>query len=107
MLKAPGTGSAVLQGTGGSIKQGYTDISGTPGSGTANTPRGRFAFTSASTSATITCNVCAATSAVLLSLQTGDATATSVTVVPGAGSFVVTTNAATTGTPKCDFLVVN
>lgn len=106
-LKSPGNGGSITQGTNGSIKQGYTDSSGTPGSVTNNSPRGRAAFAAAGTSVTVTNSTCALTSSVLVSLGGSDLTATSVRVTAAGGSFIVTANAAATGTTPFDFLVVN
>jgi hypothetical protein len=103
-LKSPGSGG--LGAAGGGLHQGYTDASGTPGNATIGSPRGRVAFNTAAT-VVVTNALCAATSTVLVSLGGSDATATSVRVTPGAGTFTITANAASTGTPPCDFLVVN
>jgi hypothetical protein len=84
-----------------------TDISGAPGSGTINTPSGRFAIAAAASAATITCALCTATSKVLCQVETNDGTLKSVSVVPGAGSFVVTGNAAATGNTSISFVLVN
>lgn len=84
-----------------------TDISGTPGNGTANTNSGRAAFAAAGTTVTVTNSKCTATSKVFVQLGGADATLTSVRVTPGAGSFVVTGNAAAAGTTPFDFLVAN
>jgi len=84
-----------------------TDNSGTPGNTTINTTSGRAAFAAAGGSVTVTNSKCAATSKVFVQLGSADATLTSVRVTPGAGSFVVTGNAAATGTTIFDFLLVN
>lgn len=84
-----------------------TDISGTPGNGTANTTSGRAAFAAAGTTVTVTNSKCTTNSKVFVQLGGADATLTSVRVTPGAGSFVVTGNAAATGTTPFDFFVVN
>lgn len=76
---------------------GITDISGTPGSGTANTLIAKFAIAAAASAATITCSACAATTFIWCQVVTNDGTLKSVSVVPGAGSYVVTGNAAATG----------
>lgn len=84
-----------------------TDISGTPGNGTASNPRGRAAFAAAGSTVTVTSTLCIATSSVFVQLGGADATLTSVRVTPGAGSFVVTGNAAATATTPFDFHVIN
>lgn len=84
----------------------YTDLSGTPGDGTAHTRTGRAAIALGATAATITNNLCGTTSVVLVQLEDLDATGTHVKVVPGAGSFVVTANAATSAALKFRWLVV-
>lgn len=85
----------------------YTDSSGTPGSVTNNSPRGRAAFAAAGTSVVVTNSLVAATSTVLVQLGGADATLTSVRVTAAAGSFTVTGNAAATGITPFDFLVIN
>lgn len=86
---------------------GTTDISGTPGSGTANTQFAKFAIAAAASTATITCSACAATSIVLCQVITNDGTLKSVSVVPGAGSYVVTGNAAATGNTTIAAVLIN
>lgn len=85
----------------------YVDKSSTPGDATVNTPRGRAAFAADGSTVTVTCHHVTATSAVFVSLHSGDTTLSTVTITPGDGSFVVTGNAAATATTKFDFFVVN
>lgn len=84
-----------------------TDISGTPGNGTVNNPRGRAAFAAAGTTVVVTNSLVTATSTVLVQLGGSDVTLTTVRVTPAAGSFTVTGNAAATATTPFDFFVVN
>lgn len=86
-----------------------TDISGTPGNGTVNTPTGRAAFAAAGSTVTITSSLVAATSKIMVTLEgAADTTLTGIVgVTPGAGSFVVTGNAAATATKKFSFVVFN
>lgn len=88
------------------IKMDYTDNSGTPGNTTISKPRGRFAMAAGASAVTVTNTLCAATSTVLLSKASNDATATDFKVVPGAGSFVVTAAAAATGNVVLDFVLI-
>lgn len=85
----------------------FTNISGTPGSGTANTPSGKAAFAATGSSVVVTCSKCTANSKVFIQLGGTDATLTSVRCTPAAGSFTVTGNAAATGITPFTFLVVN
>jgi hypothetical protein len=85
----------------------FIDSSGTPGNVTNSAPRGRAAFAAAGTSVVVTSTLVAATSAVFVQLRDIDATMTRVTVIPGAGSFTVTSGAASTTPTSFDFLVVN
>lgn len=101
---------AVNSGSGGSLVQGYTDNSGSPGNTTINTPSGRASFAAAASTCVVTCSACTAISKVLVQLETQDTTLTSIiTVVPAGGSFTVTGNVAATtgGAAKFRFLVVN
>ncbi len=84
-----------------------TDISGTPGNGTANTTRGRAAFAAAGATVVVTNSKVSVTSTVLVQLGGADATLLNVRVTAAAGSFTVTGNAAATGITPFDFLVVN
>jgi hypothetical protein len=85
----------------------FTDTSGTPGNATISTPRGRCSIAALGTTVTITSTIVTATSTILAVVSTNDATAVLKNVVPGAGSFVITLNAATTGITNIDFIVVN
>lgn len=102
----------MLKGTGApnpanAIAQAFTDISGVPGNGTINTPSGRFAIAAAASAATITCALCTANSKVQCQVETNDGSLKSVSVVPGAGSFTVTGNAAATGNTNINVIVTN
>jgi len=86
----------------------FTDASGTPGSTTINSDRGRAAFASGTNSVTITSSYVNANSVVLVHMQNADATLTlPLTVAPSAGGFTVTGNANATGTPAFNFVVFN
>ena len=84
-----------------------TDISGTPGNGTVSQLAGKAAFAAAASTITITNTLVTAASTVICMMEGADATLTSILrVVPGAGSFVVTGNAAATAATKFSFLVI-
>lgn len=89
-----------------SFLSALTDGSGTPGNVTQNVSHGRAAFAAAGSSVTVTNSQVAANSTVLVQLGGSDATLTSVRCTPGAGSFVVTGNAAATGITPFDYLVI-
>jgi hypothetical protein len=91
----------------GNIEGGLTDSSGTPGSATCNTYRCRFAVAAGASAATITSSVTTASSSVLCSKAQLDATATDWKVVPGSGSYVLTTNANATAAVTFDCEVRN
>ena len=91
-----------------SLAASFTDSSGTPGNVTNNSPRGLVAIAAAATAVTVTNSLVTATSLVLCQLQTADGTLTNInSVVPSAGAFTVTGNAAATGITKVAFFVVN
>lgn len=95
-------------GAGGSLVQGYTDNSGTPGNTTINTPSGRAAVAAAASTCVVTNSSVTATSKVIVMNEGSDATATTLLhVVPAAGSFTVTYNAAATAATKFSFVVIN
>lgn len=102
-----GTGGTPVAAKVRDLQANYTDISGTPGNGTANTTSGKAAFAGAGTTVTVTNSLVTAASKVFVQLGGADATLTTVRVTPGSGSFVVTGNAAATGTTPFTFLVVN
>lgn len=92
----------------GSLGATFTDTSGTPGSGTANTVSGLAAFAaSSSASITITDSVASASCVCIATIQTNDTTAFSAKCVPGSGSFTLTPNAATTGITKVGWVLLN
>lgn len=85
-----------------------SDTSATPATPpTIDKPSGRFALNTGATTVTVTNALCTATTKVFLSKLDNDTTATDYKVTPGAGSFVVTMNAAATGVVKFDFFIVN
>lgn len=86
----------------------FTDSSGTPGNVTNNSPRGKAAFAAAGSTVVVTNSLVTATSLVHIQMEGADATLTSILrVVPAAGSFTVTGNAAATAATNFTFLVVN
>ena len=89
------------------LVQPRTDSSGTPGNATANTSSGRCSIAAAGTTVTITNSICTANSKVFATIATNDATALLKNVVPAAGSFIITLNAATTAQTSIDWMVVN
>jgi len=102
-----GTGSGTLQRI-GAMSVLSTDSSGTPGAATINTLSGKAAFAAAASSVVITNSTVTATSKVFCVLQANDATLTDIkSVVPAAGSFTVTGNAAATAATAFAFLVIN
>jgi len=87
----------------------YVDDSATPGDRTVNRLRGKNAIAIAATTCTITNNLVTANSQIIVNLEFGDATLTTLLrVIPGNGSFVVTAGAAgATAATKFSWLVIN
>ncbi|MEN6302488.1 MAG: hypothetical protein ABFD96_07165 [Armatimonadia bacterium] len=86
----------------------FTDSSATPGNVTNSSPRGRVAVAAAASAVTVTSTLVAATSTVFAVVSSVDATLLEVLrVVPAAGSFTITCNAAATAATKVDFMVIN
>lgn len=79
---------------------------GTTGNQTINQPAGRVNIAASGTTVTVTNSLVTANSIVLVVVATADATATVKSVVPGAGSFVIT-SAAVTAETAFSFLVVS
>lgn len=85
-----------------------TDISGSPGSGIVNTPRGRCTMASAASTLTITSSIVKTTSTIIVTVnQTApDTTALSFAAVCAVnGSFTITANAAATNNCVINFVV--
>lgn len=80
---------------------------GTTGAQTINKPAGSVNFAIATSSLVVTNSLVNVDSIVICSVQTADATAVMKNVVPTAGSFTITLNAATTAETRVSFLVIN
>lgn len=90
------------------VRVAYADSSAAPGAAVINKPSGRAAIAVGAASVVITSDKCRATSMVSVSLETNDATLTSVkSVIPADGSFTVTGNAAATAAVKFSFNIIN
>lgn len=100
-------GANGVGGAGGSLVQGYSDNSGSPGNTTINTPRGRAAIAAAASTCVVTNSSVVATSSVFVTPRTNDSTGIPLLAVAAAGSFTVTAKAAATANLPFDFLVVN
>ncbi len=86
----------------------YTDDSATPGNRTVNRMRGKNSFAIGANAVTVTNGLVTANSQVVCALEFIDATLTQIlSVVPGAGSFVVTANANATAATKFSWFVIN
>ncbi len=85
-----------------------SDESGTPGAAVINRPSGQVAVAIGASSVTVTNDLVTATSVVIATLQSYDATFTQIlSVVPGAGSFVITGTAVAAAPTKIGFIVIN
>ena len=82
-------------------------ISSTVGASTINAICGQAIIAGAASSVVVTNNQVAATSIILVTLATNDATATIKNVVAAAGSFTITATAAATGNTAVNFLIIN
>lgn len=93
----------------GNIKHSRTvTAGGTTGNQTINKPVGTVNFAAAATAITVTNSLVSATSIIFTTIRTADATCTAVkSVVPGAGSFVMTLNAGCTAETSVGFMVTN
>lgn len=112
------TTTAIAAGTDGATDLGlstnhwkrlYMDFTntGTVGAVTINKSAGRVNIAGAGTSVVVTNSNVTAASKVFAVIATADATAVLKNVVPGAGSFTITLNAAATAQTAIDFFVVN
>ena len=86
----------------------FQDLSGTPGNATINADRGKVAIAAGQSTVNVTNSIVTAQSVILATQVGTDATMNNiVAVVPGAGSFTITANAAATGNVPVGFLVIN
>jgi hypothetical protein len=80
---------------------------GTTGAQTINRPSGTVNFAAGATSLVVTNNLCTTASLVFATIRTNDATAVIKNVVPAAGSFTITLNAAATAETSVGFFIIN
>lgn len=80
---------------------------GTTGNQTIDKPSGKVNIAAAGTTITVTNALCTTASIVIATVLTNDTTALIKNVVPGAGSFVITMNAAVTAETSIGFLIIN
>lgn len=84
-----------------------TTAGGTTGAQTINKPTGTVNFATAAATLVVTNSLVSTTSLVFCEVRTNDATAIIKNVVPAAGSFTITLNAAATGETSVGFIVFN
>jgi hypothetical protein len=100
-------GGKLLIGPSGKLSLDSTDSSGIPGAATVNKPRGQAKVAVGEATLVITNSLVTAASVVFAVLQQVDATFTEIlSVVPGAGSFTITGNAAATAATKVGWVVL-
>jgi hypothetical protein len=105
---AASTKQAAIDITGRYLDASPGNSTGAPGNATINRPSGRSTIAAAASTCVITNSLVSATSIVFATLQTADATATSIkTVIPTAGSFTITVNAGATGNTNFGWFVFN
>lgn len=100
--------------TGGTVA-GLTSVSfdktitagGTTGAQTINKPAGSVNFAAAAASLVVTNSLVSASSVILATVATNDATMTSVQAVAGSGSFTIYANVAATAETRVNFIVIN
>lgn len=93
------------------VRQHYVDATmtagGTTGAQTINKAAGSVNFATGTSTLVVTNSLVTTNSLVLCVVQTADATAVLKSVVPAAGSFTITLNAATTAETRVAFHVIN
>lgn len=102
-----GTNTAFKSTSGGFSLPTTVTTAGTTGNQTINKMTGTVNFAAAATAITVTNSLVTANSLVFCEVRTNDATAIIKNVVPGAGSFVITLNAAATAETSVGFIVFN
>ncbi|MBA3705391.1 MAG: hypothetical protein H0W84_05680 [Bacteroidetes bacterium] len=96
-----------IQSTGGFTFPSTNTAAGTTGAQTINKISGTVNIAAAATSVVVTNSLVSTTSIVFAVVRTNDATALIKNVVPAAGSFTITLNAATTSETSIGFWVIN
>lgn len=96
-----------ISGAGAMIYPATNTAGGTTGDQTINKVSGSVNFAAAATTLTITNSLVTANSLVFVTVLTNDATAIIKNVVPTAGSFTITLNAAATAETRVAFFVIN
>ena len=96
-----------ITGAGGLTINATNTATGTTGNQTINKASGTVNIAAAGTTVTVTNSLVTASSIVFAVIRTNDATAVIKNVVPGAGSFVINLNAATTAETSIGFFVIN
>lgn len=96
-----------ITGKGGINLYTTTTAGGITGNVTIDKPTGTVNIAAAGASVTVTNALVSATSTVFAVIRTNDTTALIKNVVPGAGSFVINLNAATTAETSIGFFVIN
>ena len=90
-----------------SLSLGKTIVaSGTTTPQTINKASGRVNLAAAETSVVVTNSLVSSSSIIIATIATDDATATSVKAIPGAGSFTILLNAATTGETSVAWMIL-
>lgn len=80
---------------------------GTNGAQTINKPSGTVNFAAGASSLVVTNSLCSTNSLVFAEVRSNDATAVIKNVVPAAGSFTITLNAAATAATSVGFFIIN
>lgn len=92
----------------GGLRVGFQDTTANPGAATINKPAGRVKFLAGASSIVVTNSYCTATSMIRATLEGTDATALYIkSIVPAAGSFTITLNAACTAALQASFDILN
>lgn len=104
-IRAPGPG--FLASTTNFTLSKTSTAGGTTGAQTINKPAGSVNFAAAATSLVVTNSLVTASSVIIATVATNDATMKSVAAVAGAGSFTLHANAAATAETRVSFLVIN
>ncbi len=97
----------ILVGSGKQVYDSTITPAGTNGAQTINKPSGTVNFAAGATSLVVTNSLCSANSLVFAVVRANDATAIIKNVVPAAGSFTITLNAAATAATSIGFFIIN
>jgi Protein of unknown function (DUF2793) len=107
MITLPSVSGTLNCSAGKQVYDSTITATGTNGAQTINKPSGTVNFAAGASTLVVTNSLCSTSSIVFAIARTNDATAMVKNVVPAAGSFTITLNAAATAATSVGFFIIN